>query len=288
MLRNESNKVDQYNKKINKDKAEYFKIVFDNLTRIAKIHDFKYLTAPQIEVPFKIIAYKHSIMENSKNSNEYGIMINPEIIAVSKKKYLVSQKCVSMNIFESQIVRPESAIIKFRDSENNTLFIKISGEDCFEIVKNIDLLHGISILNINRNFGNIVLNQEFDFPSVEDCIQFYQNRIADYIYNCNLEINDDNNNEQYKYLQEIFKEEKEKKHKIKLIDKYKQYMVLSYENYKKCKIPNEQIILTNYNKQEYVNYEEYYQSDYLVKFPFEFNMLVDIEKCLRKEMKKLL
>ena len=59
MLRNEAKKVEIFNKLLNPEKSEYFNIVYRNLSRIADNYYLNYLTAPQIEVSFKILAIKN-------------------------------------------------------------------------------------------------------------------------------------------------------------------------------------------------------------------------------------
>lgn len=133
------------------------------------------------------------------------------------------------------------------------------------MIQHIDALKGISILNISRSFGLIFCVSKSSYDSVNDCIDFYNRKLFTYFLD-DLTALDYDSIDVYRNGINMYDSINDTNNEI---------------DYAKTKIeyPKKLLDLIKF----YINKTN---NEKLTNIKFEKNMLIDIERNLKKELKK--
>lgn len=144
LLRKKSNPVENIDKEI--------KILVENMFETMYLNNGIGLAAIQVGIPKKIF-----IIDIQEKTNSKFVMINPQILELSKDKFFYEEGCLSIpNVF-SEVERAKSLTIEFTDLDGKKRLIKATGLLAVCIQHEYDHLEGILFIDkaaksISENF----------------------------------------------------------------------------------------------------------------------------------------
>lgn len=146
--------------------AKIQKLIDDMLdTCIAKSDKAAGLSAPQVGEPLRISICRR--FDLSEDSDEWEVMINPELISESSDTSVVWEGCLSIGVgakaLYGPVIRPKKVRVRYQDREGQTK--ELDGENYFShvIQHEIDHLNGILFLkHIKNPDKNIWTSKELD------------------------------------------------------------------------------------------------------------------------------
>lgn len=142
ILRKKSLLIKQINKSVHKLAADMIETM--------RCNNGVGISAIQIGVPKRMVAYAYQKSKGAKKdwpNIPLKVLINPQIVKVSKKQTVDEEGCLSFPELYGEVFRPSSAKIKALTLEGKTIEFDVKGLEAKVVQHEIDHLDGILFID---------------------------------------------------------------------------------------------------------------------------------------------
>lgn len=114
------------------------------------------LSAIQIDVPLQTFVYKEL------SSDEYKMVVNPQIIEISEETVRMQEGCLSFPNAYTVVTRPSAVKVSFHSELNELIETELFGQDGRVFLHEYDHLQGILMTDLVSNMKKDMLTKKAD------------------------------------------------------------------------------------------------------------------------------